>query len=127
MGLVTPVRIRHVYSAELISIGLLDASGGDSGDDLTIRLPVALRTHLRRGDPPPSALHLFDPQAADGHTSMALGPCPISRRWTDRYLRDTTAVIAHIPILCRRDWLHSMVPGAICDGDFYLESDGRPT
>lgn len=126
-GVITPVHVRHVYACNLISVELLSEDGTRTGDDLTIRLPVASNTLLRPGDPPLNALSLYDPAAADGRTSQALGPCPVARRYCRRRLQAARLVVLHLPIPNRRDWLASLLPGRIEYGDLYLDPPHLPS
>ena len=118
-GIVTPVKVRHVYAADLLSVELVDHSGDLTSDDIVIRLPVAGNTVFRPADPPLLALHLYDEHANDGRTSETLGPCPNARQFTEHVLRRSAMLIAHVPIPSRRDWLSSLTPGVQCSGDLY--------
>lgn len=119
-GIVSPVHVRHAYAADLLSVVLIDASGSTTREDLVVKLPCRANTILRPGDPPLQALRLFDEQAADGHTSDAPGPCPQARRFCLQQLRRAKAVVLHVPIPRRPDWLDSLTPGVQCDGDLWL-------
>jgi hypothetical protein len=120
-GLVAPVRIRHVYAADRVSVQLLDLYGESTRDDLTIQLPCVANHVMRRSDPPLPVLRLYDPGASDGHTAMAPGPCPEARRFTERQLRAAAGVVCHIPIPNGNPhWLEGLQPGAIERGELYL-------
>lgn len=123
LGLVVPVRVRHVYACDLLSVEIINSAGGSTGDDLTVRLPVRGKSRVRPCDPPLIALSLFDDQACDGHTSDQPGPCPEARDAVDALLESAKAVHLHMPIPDRREFLQSLVPGRTEEGDIYYRSD----
>lgn len=120
LGLVALCRVRHVYAADRLSVVLVNSAGEQTADDLTVQLPVQANTVMRPGDPPLLVLHLYDPDAKDGHTSLAPGPCPDALSFTQRLVRRAAATLVHIPIPGRRHWLDGLTPGAIEIGDLYL-------
>ena len=120
LGLVALCRVRHVYAADRLSVVLVNSAGEQTADDLTVQLPVQANTVMRPGDPPLLVLHLYDPEAKDGHTSLAPGPCPDALSFTQRLVRRAAATLVHIPIPGRRHWLDGLTPGAIEIGDLYL-------
>jgi len=120
-GLVTPCKVRHVYAGDRLSLQLADDAGHlMPDDDLTIQLPVRAQTVTRLGDPPLPALNLFDPHAADGHTSEAPGPCPVARSFVRRLCERAIFTVLHLPLPPRRGWLNSLCPGAIEIGELWL-------
>jgi hypothetical protein len=120
LGLVALCKVRHVYSADRMSVYLVNSAGEQTHDDLTLQLPVLANTIMRPGDPPLMALKLFDPLAADGKTSDAPGPCPAAAKFTRRVLTQFQATLMHVPIPARDQWLDGLQPGSIEIGDLYL-------
>lgn len=120
LGLVALCKVRHVYAADRLSVMLINSAGKQMLDDLTVQLPVDTNTIMRPGDPPLLVLKLFDPKAKDGHTSLALGPCPEAAKFTKSLIRKAAATLVHIPIPQRRSWLDSLTPGSIEIGDLLL-------
>lgn len=120
LGLVALCKVRHVYAADRLSVYLINSAGAQTHDDLTLQLPVLANTILRPGEPPLLSLRLFDPQAADGKTSDAPGPCPVAAKCTRKLLSGSAATLVHIPVPARDQWLDGLQPGSIEIGDLYL-------
>ncbi len=120
LGLVALCKVRHVYAADRLSVLLMNSAGEQMRDDLTLQLPVLANTIQRRMDPPLLVLKLYDPKAADGHTSLGPGPCPDALAFTAKQIRRSAATLIHIPIPDTRYWLESLQPGSIEIGDLYL-------
>jgi hypothetical protein len=118
------VVVRNVYAADLFSICLRGPSGESIGDDLTLALlGVKTITITRRLDPPPHALKLFDPEAADGyHNATGPGPCPVARDAAARLIARAAEVAVRIPIV-GPGFLETLTPGARVYGYLFLILD----
>lgn len=121
-GLVVPVEVLHVVAADRVNVTLIGDGGRKTGD-LTVQLPVSGATVMRRCDPPLLALHLYDPSAADGHTSKQPGPCPEARAFSQRLLRRAEQTLIHIPLPADRRWrrwIDAMVTGSVVRGELWV-------
>ena len=116
-GLISPVRVRGVYAADLFAVVLLNQDGKPSKDDLVIRLPgVTAKTIERPIDPPEltgSVVELVD----------ELGPDPDGRSAAQKLIgRRATSI--YVPF-SGSGWLESLDVGATVPGELFVHIDGK--
>lgn len=124
-GLVAPVKVRHVYAAHCVCVELLDSRGELSGLWCTVRLPITPPTALRSSECPPRLpLRLYDPEAPEhGDTSSPQpGPCPRARGVLQRWLRDASRVVVHLPL---GQWtMQEIAASRTVPGDLFISRIG---
>lgn len=126
-GLWTPVKVLHVYAADLISVALIAADGRATSDDVLVQLEsVACNTIVREIDPPAPVLRMYAPNADGGRSNQFdAGPCPAGRKVAQSLLRKAKRVYLLAPV-AGSGWIQRLADHEAIAGNIYWTNAGTP-